>query len=208
MPTRYIIFITFIVYACASKKTITNYSQIILQYREIYKNDFIENPRSPLIKEDLPYLDFFPVDENWRLKCSCHLVKDAKPFELPTYSGVTRTYIHHSTAKCIYKKQYLTLSLYKNIHQPVNPLYKNHLFLPFKDESNGDTTYGGGRYLNLMDTDIIDGIIEIDFNKSYNPWCAYSDGFNCPIPPKDNHLPLEILAGEKEYKGKYKKKDS
>lgn len=56
-----------------------------------------------------------------------------------------------------------------------------------------------------MDTDIIDGIIEIDFNKSYNPWCAYSDGFNCPIPPKDNHLPFEILAGEKEYKGKYKK---
>lgn len=208
MPTRYLIFITLIVYACASKKTITNYSQIILQYREIYKNDFIENPRSPLIKEDLPYLDFFPVDENWRLKCSCHLVKDAKPFELPTYSGVTRTYKHHSTAKCTYKKQYLTLSLYKNIHQPVNPLYKNHLFLPFKDESNGDTTYGGGRYLNLMDTDIIDGKIEIDFNKSYNPWCAYSDGFNCPIPPKDNHLPLEILAGEKDYRGKYKKKDS
>jgi len=82
------------------------------------------------------------------------------------------------------------------------------LFLPFKDFTNNESTYGGGRYINFLDTDIKDGKIEIDFNKSYNPWCAYSDGFNCPIPPKENHIETEVTAGEKNFKGIYKKQGS
>lgn len=127
-------------------------------------------------------------------------VEKAKPFELPTYSGVTRTYIVHSDLSCLYKGQTILLKLYKNITQPINPLYKNNLFLPFKDHTNGETTYGGGRYINLYETEIQNEKIIIDFNKCYNPWCAYSDGYNCPIPPKENHIEMEILAGEKNIK--------
>jgi uncharacterized protein (DUF1684 family) len=127
---------------------------------------------------------------------------------MPTYSGVTRTYIKYATAQCKYKKNTIQLQLYKNIHPPINPLYKNNIFLPFKDLSNGDTTYGGGKYINLLDTDIKDGKIDIDFNKAYNPWCAYSDGYNCPIPPRENNLQYNITAGEKIYKGEHKKSGS
>jgi uncharacterized protein len=87
-------------------------------------------------------------------------------------------------------------------------LYKNNLFLPFKDHTNGEESYGGGRYINLYTTDIQDGKIEIDLNTCYNPWCAYSDGYNCPIPPKENHLEMEVRAGEKNFKGSYKKKEA
>jgi uncharacterized protein (DUF1684 family) len=80
------------------------------------------------------------------------------------------------------------------------------LFLPFQDETNGDDTYGGGRYMDLKITDIRDNRITLDFNKCYNPWCAYSDGYNCPVPPKSNHLPIEVKAGEKMFKGAYKHK--
>ena len=82
------------------------------------------------------------------------------------------------------------------------------MFLPFKDFTNNEGTYGGGRYINLLDTDIKNEKIEIDLNKSYNPWCAYSDGFNCPIPPRENHIEIEVNAGEKNFKGMYKKQGS
>ncbi len=192
--------------SCSVKKKASNYNDELNSYRDQYKNGFLNDPRSPLTKEDLPFLAFFDVDETLKLNCTCTKAIDAKPFEMPTYSGVTRTYILHTTAKCPYQGEILTLELYKNIHQPINPLYRNNLFLPFKDETNGASTYGGGRYINLMATDIVDDKIIIDFNKSYNPYCAFSDGFNCPIPPKDNHIPLAVNAGEKMFAGKYKEK--
>jgi uncharacterized protein (DUF1684 family) len=206
MSVRFLLFLLLILNACSAKKILSPYTDTLNEYRETYKNGFLKDPRSPLTAEDIKDLDFFPADENWKLNCTCQRVTDAKPFEMPTYSGVTRTYLLHSIAKCAYKNQNITLHLYKNIHQPINPLYKNNLFLPFKDYTNNESTYGGGRYINLMDTDIKNETIEIDLNKSYNPWCAYSDGFNCPIPPRENHIELEVIAGEKNFKGKYKTK--
>jgi uncharacterized protein (DUF1684 family) len=58
--------------------------------------------------------------------------------------------------------------------------------------------------MNLSKADADDGEILLDFNTCYNPWCAYSEGFNCPIPPVENHLSIAVQAGEKKYKGKVK----
>jgi len=71
------------------------------------------------------------------------------------------------------------------------------LFIPFKDPSNQSSTYEGGRYLNASLQP--DGFVELDFNKCYNPWCAYSYGYNCPFPPPENTLPFAINAGEKRF---------
>ena len=60
-------------------------------------------------------------------------------------------------------------------------------------------TYGGGRYIDLTITDIKNNLIELDFNKCYNPYCAYSDGYSCPIPPDENNLKIKIEAGEKKF---------
>ena len=86
--------------------------------------------------------------------------------------------------------------------------YQDYLFLPFKDLSNGNQTYGGGRYLDFRQGDIHEKAGEswliLDFNKCYNPYCAFSDGYNCPVPPQENHLPMAVDAGERQFKGEKK----
>ncbi|MGB4960790.1 MAG: DUF1684 domain-containing protein [Saprospiraceae bacterium] len=200
----FIFMLTFGILSCGIKPTNIQDNSSLETHRVEYKAGFLKDPRSPLVVNDLPYLDFFTENKAWNLTCNCTLVENATPFELPTYSGVTRTYILYAKVACPYKKILISIEIYKNIHQPINPLYKNHLFLPFKDLTNGDQTYGGGRYINLQTTDIKNGNINIDFNKCYNPWCAYSDGYNCPIPPKANHIDLSVEAGEKMYLGEHK----
>ena len=73
--------------------------------------------------------------------------------------------------------------------------YKDYLFIPFRDVTSGKETFGGGRFLDARipknDT------LLIDFNLNYNPYCAYSERYSCPIPPTENTLKVSILAGEK-----------
>jgi uncharacterized protein (DUF1684 family) len=183
----------------------SSYTQDLNAHREQYKKDFLTDPRSPLKEEDLKYLDFFPELSSAVVKAEFNKTPAEEPFEMPTYSGVTRTYRRYGTIYFTWGPFNSSLALYENMTNRSNPVYQDHLFLPFKDNTNGETTYGGGRYLDLSKADAEDGEIIIDFNKCYNPWCAYSDGFNCPIPPMDNHLPYAVEAGEKMYKGEYKK---
>jgi hypothetical protein len=89
------------------------------------------------------------------------------------------------------------LNIYQNIDLTKKPNYEDYLFLPFTDLTNGDESYGGGRYIDLKVSDS-DTII-IDFNKAYNPYCAYNHKYSCPIPPAENTLSVEIKAGVKKY---------
>jgi uncharacterized protein (DUF1684 family) len=70
-------------------------------------------------------------------------------------------------------------------------------FLPFKDKTAPTETYGGGRYLDFPLNKLSDNQILIDFNQAYFPYCAYNATFACPIPPKENEIPIRIPAGEK-----------
>lgn len=83
----------------------------------------------------------------------------------------------------------LTLTVYDTGH----PGY----FLPFKDATSGRDTYGAGRYLEFEAND--DGTVTVDFNMAYNPYCVYSDGYSCPIPPVENWIDAPIEAGERNY---------
>jgi uncharacterized protein len=101
----------------------------------------------------------------------------------------------------------LNLKKYKlNVYQSETLLsvdsLKDYLFLPFTDLTNYKTTYGGGRYIDLDINKIVNNKIEIDFNKCYNPYCAFGAGYSCPIPPKENDLPIAIPVGEKNYRKK------
>ncbi len=202
----YIVLVTFtgtFFYSCSKPHKNLNYSQTLDAYRKTYKSSFLNDERSPLNAEDIQYLDFFDPNTQWVLQCTCEIEKNNPIFEIPTYSGIQKPYKVYATVICHYEDKTINLQLYQSA-QSMNPMAANLLFLPFKDETNSVTTYGGGRYINQNMSDIKDGTITIDFNKSYNPWCAYSDGYNCPIPPKENHLDLEVNAGEKMYLGPYK----
>ena len=89
------------------------------------------------------------------------------------------------------------LPVYQNVELSMQPEYVNYLFLPFTDRTNGAETYGGGRYVDLHGP--LGQRVTIDLNNAYNPYCAYSDRYSCPIPPTENHLDTEVRAGVKKY---------
>ncbi len=174
----------------------------VAEYRAHYKADFLTNPRSPLTAADTAFLDFFPATADWTFWAKFERTPDAKPFEMMTYSGQKRDYVQFGLLKFEVKGQPQSLRIYQNLKLVKDSTYRDHLFLPFKDLTNNEQTYGGGRYLDFKQGDILpNNTIALDFNRCYNPWCAFSDGFNCPIPPRENHLELEVLAGERNFKG-------
>ncbi|MCC6727280.1 MAG: DUF1684 domain-containing protein [Saprospiraceae bacterium] len=183
-----------------------DFASVIAKHREEYKHGFLENPRSPLDSNDLGKLRFFPPNEKYRVACSFQATPNEKPFELPTSSGITKLFVKYGVLFFELDGQKRKLAVYKNLSMGNNPLYANHLFLPFRDETNGETTYGGGRYLDLLVADLTAASPVLDFNKCYNPWCHYSDGYNCPIPPSENTLSIPILAGDMNWTGEHKHK--
>jgi uncharacterized protein (DUF1684 family) len=181
-----------------------SYAYQIEQHREHYKQDFIKDERSPLKEKELKYLRFFEADSTYAIEANFALTPDAKPFEMATYSGMLKPYKKYGVFTFKIDSTEHQLAVYQNLRLAKMPGFQDYLFLPFRDWTNSETTYGGGRYLDFKTTDIVDGKMTIDFNKTYNPWCHYSDGYNCPIPPKENHLEVEIVAGERNF-GKEKK---
>ena len=178
-----------------------NYNDKIYKYREVYIADLIKETRSPLKENDLKNLQFFEPDSIYRIIAEVKLLKNEKIFKMPTYDGSSKEFIRYAKVKFILNNKPLELTLYRNLSLMVNPVYKNLLFLPFTDKTNNVTTYGGGRYIDLDLTQIKNKKLELDFNKAYNPYCAYSDGYRCPVPPEENDLAIEILAGEKLFIG-------
>lgn len=85
------------------------------------------------------------------------------------------------------------LTVYRNIDLSKLEDYRNYLFVPFTDLTNGEETYGGGRYLDLEGP--LGPKVDLDFNRAYNPYCAYGGSYSCPIPPLENHLEVAVRAG-------------
>lgn len=158
-----------------------------------------QSDRQPILAEDTTHLNYFEPDIQYRRPCSLIKTPDSKPFEISTYSGLVRSYKTYGKVIIPFGEKDITLELYQNEALSKKSHYEDYLFLPFKDLTNGNATYGGGRYLNLKISELEEKGCVIDFNKAYNPWCAYRDGFNCPIPPSANHLQVAINAGEKMF---------
>ncbi len=202
---KYLFFnlLLFLAFQMAGQSAQTDYAKMIRQYREDYKKDFLADKRSPLqTKKQVKNLRFFKPDEHYRVLCTFERTPDEQPFELPTFSGSTKPYVKYGVLTFDLDGQLHRLAVYQNLALREMPEYAQYLFLPFRDLTNGEETYGGGRYLDLQISDFEGGQVTLDFNKSYNPWCAYSDNYVCPIPPPENSLELAVEAGEKMWIGK------
>ena len=155
---------------------------------------------SPLTEEDLKSfkkLDFFPIDSAFIVAANLEYHKDSKPFKMATTTDRLPVYKLYATATFTIKGKEFQLEIYQNEKLTLSPDYEDHLFLPFTDNTNGETSYGGGRYIDL---NIPEGDqLIIDFNQAYNPYCAYNHKYSCPIPPEVNHLDTEIKAGVMSY---------
>lgn len=191
----------FVLLSQAQNATTDTHSAEITAHRQQYKNEFISESHSPLKVQDTAFLDFYPADPAWRIPARVELTPAAASFDLPTYSGQTRLYRPYATLYFEVQGRPVTLNLYQNLALIAkDSSYRDYLFLPFKDLTNGEETYGGGRYLDFRMKNIENGVLVLDFNKNYNPYCAYSEGYSCPIPPRENHLEIEVKAGEKNFR--------
>jgi uncharacterized protein (DUF1684 family) len=150
--------------------------------------------------EDRKHLHFFDVDEKYRVIAKFEKAQNAQWFQMPTSGRMKQVYKIYGTISFAINDTLVKLNLYQSQGLMGSDQYKNYLFLPFTDATTGNETYESGRYIDLQTSDIRNNEVIIDFNKAYNPYCAYVSGvYNCPIPPAANHLPVAILAGEKAY---------
>ena len=161
-------------------------------------NEQFRNPdESPLESRDrrrFEALDFYPIDEKYKVVAQVRLTPDAEPFDMPT--TIPRKVMYQKYADLIFELEgnEYTLEVYQNLGLVEDEEYADYLFLPFSDLTSGDGSYGGGRYINLRIPEEGE-TIEIDFNKAYNPYCAYSARYSCPIVPRVNRLLTRIEAG-------------
>lgn len=172
----------------------------ILSFQENYKKAFLTDEESPVKREDLQFLRFFKPDINYRVIAKFKRTPKEKPFEMDTHSGKTKNYIKYGEVTFLLEGREQKLNVYQSMDLIKTEEHKNDLFIPFKDLTNYESTYGGGRYLDFTINDIIKNTLMIDFNKAYNPYCAYASGYSCPIPPEENKMKAKVLAGERNYR--------
>jgi uncharacterized protein len=162
--------------------------------------EFADSTKSPLTKQDrldFKKLDFYPINVNFVVTAQFVRTKKETPFEMKTSTDRRPLYVKYGELLFSIDGKNFKLNLYRNIELSKKKEYKNYLFLPFTDLTSGNETYGGGRYINMK---IPKGnTTTIDFNKSYNPYCAYNHKYSCPIVPEENDLKIEIKAGVKKF---------
>ncbi|TAI49456.1 DUF1684 domain-containing protein [Flagellimonas allohymeniacidonis] len=174
--------------------------QEILDFQKQLNQTF-ENPKtSPLpdrFRKDFEGLDFFPADTTYRIVAKFERTPDAEPFFMPTTTKEKTEEVVYGIASFELNGVSHQLEIYQTPSLLSQEKYKDYLFLPFLDETNGEETYGGGRYLDLTIPEG-DSII-IDFNKAYNPYCVYNKKYSCPLVPRQNYLRTKVRAGVKNF---------
>ena len=161
---------------------------------------FRHHPQSPLMSGQLDSfvgLSYFPAIEALVIveKLETDGVDQDERVVMQTTTGEEQIYRRAGIVRFEVEDEPTQVTLYwsSGLHE---------LFLPFRDATSGDETYGAGRYLEVEPPGP-DGRVVIDFNYAYNPFCAYNPRWSCPIPPRENWLAVQIRAGEKSFPGGY-----
>jgi len=149
---------------------------------------------------DKDHMQFYPVDKGYRVTADFKPAVNSNWLSFKTSGAKNKIFKLYGTLSFRLNNQPHRLNVYQSQELMLDESYKNYLFLPFTDSTSGDETYISGRYLDLTTSDIKNNKVILDFNKTYNPYCAYVNGtYNCPIPPKENALAVAIRAGEKAF---------
>jgi uncharacterized protein (DUF1684 family) len=162
--------------------------------------EYADAKTSPLTAEDLAVfkaLDFYPINEKFFVTAKFIRTGDEKPFEMKTSTDRKPLYVKYGEAHFTIDGSNYKLNIYRNIELSKKEEYKDYLFLPFSDLTSGKESYIGGKYID-MKTPKGETMV-IDFNTSYNPYCAYNPKYSCPKVPLENDLNIEIKAGVKKF---------
>ncbi len=178
------------------------YAREIEAFRREKDRFFAASPQSPLPHNQphqgrFPGLRYFAPDPAFRI--AAQVVPFARPevVQMATSTGEIRPQLRYAELHFRLGDQELRLAGFTDPHQH----HAHELFVPFRDATSGRETYGAGRYLEVALEHDADGVhtATVDFNLAYNPYCAYSPVYSCPIPPRENTVPVAITAGERAY---------
>jgi len=169
--------------------------------------DSIESHFTKYVKEhevvtgkDKELISFFPVNEKYLINCRFERTINSPWFRMESSGPIKKNYRVYGKIHFSINDTAVILNIYQSQDLMGTQQYRDHLFIPFTDATSGEETYESGRYIDLEINDIKNDKVLIDFNKAYNPYCAYISGkFNCPIPPDENRLVVSIRAGEKAF---------
>ena len=179
-----------------------NDKKVIQQFEAEYQKNlnalFKDASKSPLKPNDLKRfkaLEFFALDSNFVVRAKLNQTPDSIFFDM-------RTNTDHFSKERVFGILEFKIDAQKfnlKVYQNIDALESNNkaLFLPFLDDTNGNSSYGGGRYIDLSIP--TSDSLWIDFNRAFNPYCAYNEKYSCPIVPRENYIPLPIEAGMKRY---------
>jgi uncharacterized protein (DUF1684 family) len=172
----------------------------VTKFQEVINSEYADAKTSPLLAEDLAVfktLDFYPINEKFFVTAKFVRTENEKPFEMKTTGERKPMYVKYGEAYFVLDGKDFKLNIYKNIELSKKEEYKDYLFLPFSDLTCGNESYIGGKYIDMK---VPKGeTMVIDFNTSYNPYCAYSHKYSCPKVPLENDLNIEIKAGVKKF---------
>ena len=172
---------------------------------EAYRRDrdalFAAHPHSPLSqtqRDTFRGLDYYPYDPDYRVFAEVDGDFKAEILETDIPGEGLFRYRRVGSLRISIHGHPIRLSIFWVMG------YGGGLFLPFRDATNGKSTYGGGRYLldtiKHADLGVDDGRLVLDFNFAYNPSCAYHPRWHCPLAPVENWLEVPIQAGEKKFR--------
>ena len=174
--------------------------EAVEKFQKELNAEYADAKTSPLLPDDLKVfksLDFYPANEKFFVVAKFIRTENELPFEMKTSTDRKPVYVKYGEAHFNIDGQFFKLNIYRNIELSKKEQYKDYLFLPFSDLTCGSESYIGGKYIDLK---IPQGdTIVIDFNTSYNPYCAYSPKYSCPKVPLENDLKIEIRAGVKKF---------
>lgn len=188
-PGRLLILFLLCLPACQNQPSA--YELAVLRHRFEKDAALAEPEASVLLETDrvaFRGLSYFPVDSTYRFLLPLIPADTVEIVDIAQQTGGTKPYLRQGTVALPFETDTCTLAVFLPMSGP------KRSWIPFTDQTSGEETYGGGRYL---DVNIENGIVEVDFNYAYNPFCAYNPEFVCGLPPAENHLPVAIEAGEK-----------
>jgi uncharacterized protein (DUF1684 family) len=163
-----------------------------------YQNNYVATHE--VVKgKDKKYFRFFPIDSNYRIQCSFEKIKDTIGFSMKTSGNTLQQYFKYGKIVFSIRDTVLHLFVYQSKELMKTKEYADYLFVPFTDLTTGYESYGSGRYVEFNIPQIVQNKVTIDFNKAYNPYCAYSSDYHCPVPPKENFLKIAMDAGEMNF---------
>jgi len=162
--------------------------------------EMLSDEKSPIPENEkatFKKLNYYKPKTSYRKEAAFTRFDQATRFLMKTTTERLPEYSLYGVVNFIHNGKNYSLNVYQNIELVKKPGYEKHMFVPFNDQTNGKETYGGGRFLDVTETG--EDMLVIDFNKAYNPYCAYNHKYSCPIPPEENNLEIKIKAGEKKW---------